>query len=133
MNELEEEQFLEIIEIEQGKNDDNFSTNHVLTLLPNFKKISFLEICKIAVFQQWQVASCPCPACNKDIRHLFILLINKERIIKKLEENPEFKTYYDTYHLGDQKIKVNDAIRLQGEIVATEWKSFFDEARKIKN
>ena len=38
------------------------------------------EICKIAVFQQWKVSSCPCPACNEEIRHLFILLINKERM-----------------------------------------------------
>ncbi len=115
------EPFYEITDYIEGKGNV-----HIIDLFPDFKKISFLEICKIVYYNKITFGFCPCPACSKIPRHLLMLLIYKDKIIEKLRINPNFRTNFIGYNLEEKRINKVHARFLQNEIIKINLKKVFN-------
>ena len=105
------------------------NSNHLLNYTKDLKKINFHKVCEYADFHSWNWALCHGDMCCHQLRHVFFILIYKNELTNKLNENPNFIPNIRETSLGKQNISREEALKLQDIILKINLKKFIKEIK----
>jgi|TARA_B110000967_G_C18784699_1_gene510134 hypothetical protein len=103
------------------------SSNHILNFVQanEIADLNFYDICKFADFHQWGWnLACHGGGCLTTLNHAFFILINKEKLIVKYLEDPDFTPDLDQTTLQPRNINQDDALKLQKFILEINLKKY---------
>ena len=103
--------------------------NHLLNYTKDLKKINFHKVCEYADFHNWHWDLCHEDMCCHQLRHVFFILIYKNELTNKLNENPNFIPNIRETSLGKQNISREEALKLQDIILKINLKKFIKEIK----